>query len=573
MKKLNFLVTSLVFIVTLSFVVVSLAQTPSSQTAGGVISQEKAIEKDKELQEKIEEPRPRPETGVSGEEIVSETGPTVTVTRIVVEGSTLLTQQEIDNVAAPFEGKQLTLRGLQQIADMITDEYRKKGYVTSRAYIPPQTIKDGIVVIRVVEGKMGDLSIQGNRHFKTSLFERKMRLNQGGYFDYSALQRSLVYINEAPDRNARVTLVPGKEPGTTDIIIEVEDRLPVHAGFEYDNFGSRYITHNRYAAVLEHNNLLGFDDKFYYKYQMSEGGHLKQHLGRYIFPLTESTSVGGYFLLSNLKLAYELEDLEARGEAKIYGLFADHWLVSKDDLDIRGTIGFDYKDIRNYLLGAQSSEDNVRMLKLGLDMDWNDPWGRNIILPEMDFGFPDIMGGMDKKDAGASRVGSGGRFTKALLTYYRLQKFPFEVTFLWKNSAQVSNYNLVASEQFQAGGAPSVRGYPPAEKSGDSGWYMSPEVSFPVYFLPKDAEVPLAKNVNWYDALRMVVFFDWATTRLNNPQPGEKKKETLKGWGFGWRFNVKDNLSMRVEIGYPLGQKTPSDADHAHPWIEFTAKF
>ena len=548
------------------------SQPPSSQTTGGVLEQEKAIQAEKALGERIEKPKPKPESGVTEEAVVSETGPKISVKQIVVEGATLLSQQEIANVTGQFEGKELSLRGIQKIADLITDEYRKKGYVTSRAYIPPQTVKNGVVIIRVLEGKLGKLTIQGNRYFKTSLFERKMRIDEGGYFDYSALQRSLVYINEAPDRKAKATLVPGREPGTTDIVLEVKDRFPIHAGFEYDNFGSRYIDHNRYSTVIEDNNLFGCDDKLYYKYQMSEANHLKQHLIRYTFPITETLNVGSYALFSRLKLGEDLKVLDSRGKATIYGLFLSHWLISEDNLDLRWNLGFDYKNIRNFLLDAESSRDLVRVLKLGLDVDIEDNYGRNIVLPEIDFGFPDIMGGMNDKDSRSSRAGAGGRFTKGILTYYRLQSMPWETTLLWKNSAQFTNNNLVASEQFQIGGAPSVRGYPPAERSGDRGLYTSPEISFPIYFLPKDWKVPYNEE-RFYNTTRLVLFYDWGTTRLRNPQAGEKKTETLRGWGFGMRFNLRDNLSFRAEIGYPLGKKTPSDGDHAHTWIELTSKF
>ena len=52
-----------------------------------------------------------------------------------------------------------------------------------------------------------------------------------------------------------------------------------------------------------------------------------------------------------------------------------------------------------------------------------------------------------------------------------------------------------------------------------------------------------------------------------------QKHQQIRGWGFGFRLNVGDDLTCRVEVGYPLGHKTPSDSDHAHPWVEFTWKY
>jgi hemolysin activation/secretion protein len=547
-------------------------QPPASETAGGVARQEQEIEAKKKLEKKIESERPKPE-GTATEDILPEdSGPRVLVNTITVEGASLLTNEEIKKITADFEGKELSLKAIQKIADLITDEYRLKGYVTSRAYIPPQTIKEGVLIIKVIEGKLGSVDIRGNRYFKTSLLERKLDLESAGYFDYSALQNSLVYINEHPDRKARATLVPGKEPGTTDVVIDVEDRFPFHVSAEYDNYGSRYIGKDRYALVLEHNNLLGFDDKAYFKLQYSEGFDLKLQQGRYSYPLSQDVNIGAYFLRNSIKLGEEFEDVDSRGKAKIYGVFLNSALITEPDLDLRLNLGFDYKSVKNYLLGDQLSRDEVRVAKAGLDLDANDAWGRNVITGEFDLGIPDIMGGMENKDPDSSRDGAGGKFNKWLFNYYRLQSMPFETSLLWKNSAQYSTYNLVASEEFQIGGPASVRGYTPAEYSGDRGFYTSPELSIPWYFISKDSRIPYTENSKWYDALRFVLFYDWATAKFNTAQPGEKKSQTIRGYGYGLRLNIKDNVSFRVEVGYPEG-KTPSDGDHAHPWVELILKY
>jgi len=548
-------------------------QPPASQTIGGQTRQDQDIKKARELEQKIETKKAAPAGTAEAEIVTDESGPKTMVKTITVEGATLLGRDEVRNIVAAYEGQALTLRAIQKIADLITDEYRKKGYVTSRAYIPPQTITDGNLVIRVVEGKLGKIEVKGNRFFKSSLLEQRLSVEPSGYFDYSELQKSLIYINEHPDRKARATLMPGTAPGTTDVVVEVTDQLPIHAGFEFDNFGSRYIGKKRYALVLEHNNLLGFDDKLYLKGQMAEANRMHLEQARYGLPISRDTSVGAYLVNSQLKLGKEFKDVNAQGKAEIYGLFLSQSLIHGQTMDLRLNLGFDYKRIRNFLAGAQTSRDQVRMLKVGADLDIADFWGRNIISPEINQGFSDILGGMEDKDPNASRVGSGGTFTKGILNYYRLQRLPLEMTLLWKNNAQYSNHTLVASEEFQIGGATSVRGYPPAEKAGDKGLYSSPEISFPIYFLPKDWAVPFTTDEKLYTVLRTVVFFDWGTTHIRSPQAGDKKHETLRGWGFGWRFNLKDNISARIEIGYPIGHKTPSDGDHAHPWIEVRTKF
>ncbi|MCG7853428.1 MAG: BamA/TamA family outer membrane protein, partial [Methanosarcinaceae archaeon] len=178
----------------------------------------------------------------------------------------------------------------------------------------------------------------------------------------------------------------------------------------------------------------------------------------------------------------------------------------------------------------------------------------------------------DDKDPDCSRIGAGGNFHKQVFNLFRLQPMPKNSSLLLKNSFQYSNYNLAASEQFQLGGATSVRGYPPAEYAGDKGFYSAVEWSFPPYGLSKDVNVPFRKE-KLYDSLRFVAFWDIGLVNLNNAQPGEDKTRTLKGAGCGVRLNLEKNLDFRVEVGWPIGGPTPSDGDHAHTWVEFNWKF
>jgi len=551
----------------------SFAQTvPSSQTIGADAQREKAREEQQAIEQQIETKKKKPEIKEEPQKEAPLPPDTkkVQIKKIVVEGATLLSEKALRAITSEYEGKDLALPEMQKIADKITAAYREKGYSTSRAYLPPQTIKDGVLTIKIIEGKVGKIDIKGNKYFSTALLEKKIKLKPKDYFDYDILQNSLTYINENPDRNAKAILVPGVEPGTTDIVIEVKDKLPVHIGFDYDNFGSRYMEKNRWAFVYENNNFLGLDDRMYLKYQMSQKSLYSLKNVRYIYPINEKTEIGAYYLHSRLVLGKEFRSLSAVGKANIAGLFLNRAVYSNRILDLRYNFGFDYKDIKNYLLNAESSRDEMRVVKNGLDIDVTDKFGRTIITPEIDVGIPRMWGGLTAKDPKASRVGSGGQFVKGVFNFYRLQPMPFSSALLFKNSAQLSNYNLTAAEQFQIGGAQSVRGYGPGEYAGDKGIYSAVELSFPAYGLPKGIKIPLTES-KLYDALRFVCFYDWANSRLNNPQAGEEKSDTLRGWGYGLRFNVKD-LSLKFEMGYPLG-KLPSDGNRAHPWVEFSWRF
>ncbi len=85
---------------------------------------------------------------------------TIAVRRIRVTGATRVSEETLRAAVAQLEGKTVSLAELQSLAQRITRICRDRGYLLSRAYIPAQEIKDGVVEIAVLEGRLADLRIE-----------------------------------------------------------------------------------------------------------------------------------------------------------------------------------------------------------------------------------------------------------------------------------------------------------------------------------------------------------------------------------------------------------------------------
>jgi hemolysin activation/secretion protein len=155
---------------------ISYSQTPPpSQEMGGQIRQRQMETQEEALTKRVEKKKETPEIDNKLPEGAAELPPSekVLVKSINVTGVTLIPESDIKAITSQFENKELSLKDMQKAADLITDLYRKKGYVTSRAYLPPQKIEGDTLEIRVIEGRMGDLDVKGNYHYKTFLFKKK----------------------------------------------------------------------------------------------------------------------------------------------------------------------------------------------------------------------------------------------------------------------------------------------------------------------------------------------------------------------------------------------------------------
>lgn len=532
---------------------------PPQSQAGSLQKQEEQLQEMRKLEAQIKSKKEKPEEVVVTEKPAPvDEGSKSLVKKIDVKGVTLIPKDAVDKIVKGYEGKELGLNSMQRICDLITAEYRKRGKVTSRAYLPPQTIsaKEGILVIIVIEGKLGKVSVKGNRFFSDSLIKKKLDMKPGEYFDYYALQKALVKINEHPDRFVQAGLVPGKEPGTTDIVLEVRDRVPVHFGYELDNFNPKYMNYWRNSYSVEDNNLLGLDDKLLFKYQQGLDSLYSSPYFSYTVPLTRRLEAGVYWVWSDTYLAKQYKPLDIKGKSSIGGAFLNYTLLDMNNVTLKLTGGFDYKHVLNYTGGVKTSRDDDKVLKVGANLDVSDKFGRTIATLEEDTGL--LWGDVHAKDPSATRPGAGGRFEKLTGNLYRFQPMPLSSSILWKNSFQYTNYNLLSVEQLQLGGVSNVRGFASDTYSADQGLCSTAEWSFPPYFFPKNVKVPFLKTT-FYEATKFVAFYDMGYGRLHDPMGTDKPERTLQGWGYGLRFNLPQGLFMSIEAAYHISEGNGGD--------------
>lgn len=86
---------------------------------------------------------------------------TIVISRLKIIGNRVIPQKEIDEILAPYLFKPISFVELLEVQQAIAQLYIKRGYLTSSAYIPPQTIKDRTIRIKIIEGKIEEIKISG----------------------------------------------------------------------------------------------------------------------------------------------------------------------------------------------------------------------------------------------------------------------------------------------------------------------------------------------------------------------------------------------------------------------------
>ncbi|MBS2034618.1 ShlB/FhaC/HecB family hemolysin secretion/activation protein [bacterium] len=508
----------------------------------------------------------QPAPGAS-EEAPSTQGPSaasVKVTDFLVDGNTLLSNEELQAVLAPYKGQDLTFQGLRDLADKLTEAYNKKGYFTVRAFLPEQTVRGGQVKFLVTEAKKGTVTYQGNENYSREYIQWMMEpALQEDYLNKDDVERQILLLNESMGLKASTILEAGEKPGTVDLTVNSEEKKLQRFTLDYNNYGSRFTGYDRPGALIELGNLTGNGDKLSLRAMRSVTSQGVTLLNaNYSIPVSnEGTRLSFLYSNSAFAVGRELQVLDLRGDAQVYGGFVSHPFVrsAKANVDFNGGILF--QDINNSVLGTPIGRDRLRELILGVSGDWSEDDARNFFNFRLTQDTGRLLGGLSPNDAFSTRQAGGG-FSKVNMDLGRIQKVSEQSFFILRGSHQFALAPLPTAEQFSLGGPDSVRGYRQASYLGDGGYNLSAEFRYS----------PIQDHL---DLFQVAAFLDHGGAYLKRPQPGEIPNVSATGAGVGVRFKPTDNMVIRADLGYPIGDNaiTRLQGKHLVPYIFFSNTF
>ncbi len=548
---------TLIFLCSLVFSAISLADpsppgsepgAESSRFQTGVDREKQALEKKKvtapiEMEEEEEKPA------------VPE-GPAFTLKEVKITGATIFTAEELKSIYGSYMDKSITFRDLQDIADKIKAMYKKDGYLTTLTYVPEQQVSEGKVEIVVVEGRLGEVKVEGNGWFSRSVIEKQIHTKKNEVLNVFTLQRDLLRLNQNSDLEVKTVISAGKEPGTTDIVLQVKDKFPYHAGSSVDNQGTRLVGKYRDGISFRSSNLSGLCDSLFVTTIMSatsSGTSMS-----YVLPVdTRGIKIGFDATVFTMKLGQEYKAADITGVTQVYKPHISGEIYLSEDFQATINSGLEIKSNQKMIQHEKDTEDQLRIPYVDFSFSKMDSLlggGQTSFSPRVSFGTAEFLGASSRNHPSQTRTGTGGSYFKYEQGLSRVQKMPFESYLSVRTQFQAASNSLPSSEQFQLGGANSVRGYPEGEYVCDFGGTLNVDWVFPTYIIPKDwvlpgAETPLRQQ------LQPIIFMDLGGGKVLKVGPGERKDRFLMSIGGGLKYQYSRNLFLRLEWAQRLGDR------------------
>ena len=449
--------------------------------------------------------------------------------RIVTDESAVLTDAELDAIIKPYQGQQVQLSDIYPIVEKINALYNDKGYVTCRAFLPPQTIEDGTVKLLLIEGKTGNTLVAGNKYTKTKYITNRLHLAEGEIANVKQLNKDLLLFNATNSTQLRIVLKAGEKPGTTDYeITAYEPKRDNWTIFE-DNAGSESSGEYRTGLFFNTKSLSGNCDALSLGTVLSEGTKAanvmySRSLGR------SSTKMNLLYSTNATEVVKGDYEDKIKGHANSYAIGLVQPLLVNETTRTELSLDFNsQKSKTDWLEGFRRNmvDDTVQDVALGFAMT---NYGTSHVFYQK---HSYVSGHSESTPDMFSESSQNFGFYKFNGMYQKLyaagQMWNLRADAQWSGSE-----GMVSSRQFYMGGMYSVRGYKENYLGGDSGFTFSAEYAVPV----------INKNTSAF------TFFDYGHVYGNGQS--DDQHNVLASVGLGLRSTINQYCSAALTLGVPL---------------------
>lgn len=478
---------------------------------------------------------------------------------IQFEGVSVYNTQALEPVYANRLGTEISLADVYAIAARLTTKYRNEGYILTQVVVPPQTIEGGVVRLRVVEGFVDSITVDGpDKGGDLNLVRRyASRISTGQALNAAELERTLLLINDLPGVTARSILSPSpRQTGAADLRIIVE-RDPYDALLAIDNFGSRYLGPVQLSAFGASNSFFGNNERISAQFVLAPDPDIGTELAymslAYEQPLNRhGTKVRATASHTSTEPGYDLDQFGVKGRSQFLAATLSHPFIRSRTKNLYADLTFDWRDIESRNRLEATREDRIRAARLGMRYEFLDTLlgvGINSVNLQVSKGL-DIFGSSDKNDQFLTRTDGDPTFLKANAEIQRLQRLYEKLNILVVARGQISDGPLLSSEEFGVGGFELGRGFDPSEIIGDEGIAGKVELQW-------NQPYPW----NFVQDYQLYSFFDAGRVWNDDATTSSQKKDTITSAGFGIRADFMEQTEAGFGVAFPLNRDVQTQND------------
>jgi hemolysin activation/secretion protein len=472
-----------------------------------------------------------------------------------ITGNTVIPTEELKKVAAPFENREVTNNELEELRKRLTLLYINKGYINSGAVIPDQKVVNDTIEIRIIEGKLSRIDIQGTKHFNPKYFTSRLELGAGPPLNVRNVESELQILLQDPlVEQIKAQLVPGDKPGEAVLKADVKEAPPWDFGLVLDNKIPPSLGEERLLMQGALYNLAKRGDAFLMQLEEAEG--IKNDLKlRYRVPLTPKDLAMNFYYENGRADVVEqpFDELNIETKLQQYGIQIGQPVIRKPNQTFTLAGLFEHTSTESTLdgepfsfsPGVQDGDATVSVLRFVQDYVGRTANQVLSFRSTISFGI-DCCGATINDAVGVP----DSQFTSWLPQFQWVRRFGKRGQQLYfRFDGQMSSAGLLPVEKFTVGGLDSVRGYRTNQLVRDQGYTASFQYQLPLF--PN----PVGKR-----NLQFAAFVDTGAAKdKNGPNPDPS---SLTGVGVGFIWTPSPKFQMEFYYADPLDD-APEGGEHS----------
>ena len=492
----------------------------------------------------IPSPPPPPTTA---EPVPGEIPESITIERFEFEGNTAISDEELTIATKDFLNRPLSFAEVYKVRSTVTELYNKRGFITSGAIIPPQTFKktENVVKIQVIEGGLEAIEVRGTRRLNPNYIRSRVALGAGTPLNRTALIEALQLLQLDPlIKNLAAELTAGTRSDSSLLIVQVEEAKTLHLDASLNNNRSPNIGTLERRLELTQANLFGQGDGVTVGYSNTNGSNTLDAIYTYpLNPLNGTLSFTTSFTFSNVvEPPFNRIDIDANSRYFALSYRQPLWRNLREEFAL-GVSATNQRskvtifDVPVRLSPGTEEDGSTTVTALRFFQDWIQRSNREVLALRSQFSLGlGFLGGTVNEDAPDSN------FLAWRGQVQWLRVLAPNTLLLLRGDVQVSTNPLLRLEQFGLGGQDTIRGYRENVLLTDNGASASAELRFPILGLPKQNAL-----------LQVGPFVDlgFVWNNSGNPDPAPDPN-FLAAAGLGFRFQMGDRLSARLDWGFPI---------------------
>jgi len=405
-------------------------------------------------------------------------------------GANSLSKRQKKKITSPFLGKCFDGSVLGNLVQKTNAMYSSLGFATTQVTVPKQNVVSGNLKLEITEGKIEDIILNDNK-FTDKMHEfTAFGFKKGKVLDMDDINQGIYQINRLSSNNAKMRIEPGKEAGTSKVVINNEKKFPVSAKLGYDNLGNEFtgIRRTNFSSTID--NLFFLNDQINLSYNQnlddpSNEKDLRSFSGGISVPFTYNTLSYNYS-----RTKFRGQNAGINGPLKLTGysnsnnVAIDRTLLNNTEYRISTNLSLTAKETASYLNDSkiETSERKLTIGSLSFAISKYFKNGATLYLkPQYNRGLKLLNAKQDEQGLSADIPRAQFQLYKlyaSLSKRFQIPKINAPVTLSTEMDSQISKNTLFGSEQFYVGGYYSVRGFRENFITGDHGYYFRNKASF-----------------------------------------------------------------------------------------------